>query len=183
MPNGSEYQLDRYEFPSNWSDADIEEAKIYYNHSFLMANPNTILIKPLTMLARQKYQTHSAFHQGDSGLDLFCLEDMVIKSNQTATIKFGIACQANSSYWLLPRSSISKTSLRMANSMGLIDWGYRGELMAVVDHIKPNAEVQALKAGDRLFQLAFPSLNPIKAIVVDFINPTSRGTGGFGSTS
>lgn len=180
---GPEYLLDRYEFPSNWSEANIEEAKIYYNHRFLMAHPNTILIKPLTESARQKYQAHSAVHQGDSGLDLFCLEDATIEANQTAKIKFGIACQANSSYWLLPRSSISKTNLRMANSMGLIDLGYRGELMAVVDHIKPNAEAQELKVGDRLFQLALPSLNQITAIVVDFISPTSRGAGGFGSTN
>lgn len=82
-------------------------------------------------------------------------------------------------YWLLPRSSISKTSLRLANSVGLIDAGYRGPIMAACDG------KYSVNSNERLFQLASPDLLPWDEIrVVSEIpgGPTLRGSGGFGST-
>jgi dUTPase len=84
-------------------------------------------------------------------------------------------------YMLLPRSSISKTPMRLANSVGLIDAGYRGVLMAAVD-VEREFDIQA---GDRYFQLVKPDLLPWDKIhIVDEIpgGPTLRGEGGFGST-
>jgi hypothetical protein len=88
-------------------------------------------------------------------------------------------------YWMLPRSSISKTPMQLANSVGLIDAGYRGELMAVVRYIDKTTNTFTVNEGDRYFQLASPDLLPWdKVIVVDEIpgGPTVRGEGGFGST-
>jgi len=82
-------------------------------------------------------------------------------------------------YWLLPRSSISKTPLRLANSVGLIDAGYRGPIMAACDG---NYNVTE---NERLFQLASPDLLPWDEVrIVSEIpgGPTVRGEGGFGST-
>ena len=64
-------------------------------------------------------------HDGDSGLDLYCPEKIIIKSGETHLIKMGIACEMTDeylpiSYMLVPRSSISKTPLRMANS--IVKW-------------------------------------------------------------
>ena len=84
-------------------------------------------------------------------------------------------------FFMLPRSSISKTPLRLANSVGLIDAGYRGTLLAVVDSWD-NYEVVE---HTRLFQIAAPDLLPFDEIwVVPEIpgGPTLRGAGGFGST-
>lgn len=95
-----------------------------------------------------------------------------------------------------PRSSTgSKTLLRLANSTGIIDSGYRGELMGVFDSWDRNtttSEAYSNKySGNRLLQICAPSLEPFDVVVhqlsnkdeVDeFVNGTTRGSGGFGST-
>ena len=82
--------------------------------------------------------------------------------------------------WLLPRSSLSKTPLRMANSVGLIDASYRGTIRAAVDHRGDTP--YTVRRGDRLFQLAAPSLCPLECMITDTLPPSERGEGGFGST-
>lgn len=87
-----------------------------------------------------------------------------------------------SHYWLLPRSSIFKTGLMMANSMGVIDKGYRGELKAPVYNITSH-DVHVAH-GTRLFQIVAPEMAPIIIQVTDRLpyENTERGAGGFGST-
>jgi dUTP pyrophosphatase len=118
---------------------------------------------------------------GDSGLDIVFPKDVTIKSGETVRIKLGIACEPleKSGYYLYPRSSISKTPLRLSNSVGIIDNSYRGELMVSVDNIKHD---YTIKAGERLFQLCAPDLGPIEFTIVDELTETVRGEGGFGST-
>ena len=141
-----------------------------------------ILIKPLNKQAKIIYSNHSHFHDGDSGLDLYILEDISFEPFETKKIKLGISCETEDgkSYFLFPRSSISKTPLRMANSIGLIDGGYRGEIMAVCDNIKDYR--YQIKKGQRLFQLVSHDLSEIKFKIVDSLSDSSRGKGGFGST-
>ena len=141
-----------------------------------------LLIKPLNSLAKEYYSNHNYFHKGDAGLDLYILEDQTFKSGETSKIKLGISCEnlEGNGYFLFPRSSISKTPLRMANSIGLIDEGYRGEIMAVCDNIK-NYEFSISK-GDRLFQLVSADLSSIEFKIVDELSDSTRGEGGFGST-
>ena len=84
-------------------------------------------------------------------------------------------------YYVYPRSSISKTPLRLANSVGIIDSGYRGELMAVVDNI--SKEDYVVEEGQRLFQICSNTLLPFSNIkIVEELNNTVRCAGGFGST-
>eukprot|EP00451_Oxyrrhis_marina_P000294 CAMPEP_0204265850 /NCGR_PEP_ID=MMETSP0468-20130131/9941_1 /ASSEMBLY_ACC=CAM_ASM_000383 /TAXON_ID=2969 /ORGANISM="Oxyrrhis marina" /LENGTH=165 /DNA_ID=CAMNT_0051240845 /DNA_START=68 /DNA_END=565 /DNA_ORIENTATION=+ len=132
------------------------------------------------------YKEHGQHHKGDSGLDLFVVEDQEIKAGDTGKIKLGIKTSAwvgdrNVSWLLYPRSSISKTPLRLANSIGLIDAGYRGEVMAVVDNIK--GVDFTVKRGDKLVQAVAADLGPITFEVVSELDETARGEGGFGSTS
>ena len=141
-----------------------------------------LLIKPLNDIAMKYYLNHGHFHKGDAGLDLYVLQDDTFKAGETKKIKLGISCenQDGKGYFLFPRSSISKTPLRMANSIGLIDAGYRGEIMAVCDNIKDYA--YEVKEGDRLFQLVAADSSEIYFDIVDTISDTTRGSGGFGST-
>ena len=141
-----------------------------------------LLIKPLNDKAKDYYENHGHFHKGDAGIDLYILENQTFKIGETKKIKFGISCQNKDgkAYFLFPRSSISKTPLRMANSIGLIDGGYRGEIMAVCDNIK-EAEY-SINKGDRLFQLVSWDMSPINFKIVDSLSSTERGDGGFGST-
>ena len=128
----------------------------------------------------------------DSGFDVYCADDVPMAVGDTAFLKFGIvsACavkgQDPRAFWLMPRSSISKTNFICANSKGLIDSGYRGPLMGAVR--KLFGEPETIKGGVRLFQIVSGSAKPWRKIVVvrtaaEFPKPTSeRGTGGFGST-
>lgn len=122
------------------------------------------------------------------GFDLFFDDDYIIQPNSKAVLKFGIKAEVidsndnNVAYFLIPRSSIAKTNLIQANSIGLIDASYRGYIMAVVHNIGKTEHY--IKKGERLFQLV-PINNgkPFDSIeIVDNLSLTTRNTGGFGST-
>ena len=139
-------------------------------------------IKPLNEMATTMYKKHGHFHSGDAGLDLYVLHTINISPGETLPIKLGIACEPvdGRAYFLMPRSSISKTPLRLANSIGLIDGGYRGELMAMCDNVK--AEPYTVEEGQRLFQIVACDCSPITYELVEELSETTRGIGGFGST-
>ena len=97
----------------------------------------------------------------------------------------------NTGYYLHPRSSLSKTKLRLANSTGIIDAGYRGHIMAMFDVVGSKDEnlIDCDFMGnvfDRYTQICAPGLVPILVEVVDTLEDlgeqTERGSGGFGST-
>ena len=117
-------------------------------------------------------------------------------------LNLGVRCcmrawdRAPCGFYLYPRSSISKTRMRLANSVGIIDAGYRGDLIAAVDtmgffgstdiwHIWKET-LSPIKKYDRYFQVCAPDLSPFLVYIVetedDLGTPTSRGSGGFGST-
>ena len=84
-------------------------------------------------------------------------------------------------YRLAPRSSIYKTGFMMANSRGIIDRTYRGQLMAPM--VSVGSLLTSVEKGTRLFQIIAPALGHIKEVVyVDSLPETARGEGGFGST-
>ena len=141
-----------------------------------------LYIKILNEKARSLYEIHGHFHEGDAGLDLYVIDDMKFKPMETKLIKLGISCEPKDgkAYYLMPRSSISKTPLRMANSIGLIDGGYRGEIMACCDNIKDFS--YSISKGQRLFQLVAFDSSSIKYIIKDNLAGSTRGQGGFGST-
>ena len=139
----------------------------------------------------------------DSGFDLAVPVQMTLQKHWGNKIPLGIHasmwthCEIGSgenerdyttvpqAYYLYPRSSISKTPMRLSNSVGIIDRGYRGEVMAVVDVIDHNKIPYELNVLNRHFQICHPSLNPFKVVIVDTMEDmgiTNRGNGGFGST-
>ena len=133
----------------------------------------------------------------DSGFDLFVCDTFDTNSfteNSPLKIDHKVSCamykdtESNcevdkipSGYYLYPRSSISKTPFRLANSVGIIDSGYRGNLIAKID--KVCQEQYVVSSGDRLFQICTPDLTPLKSVtIVETLYETPRSTGGFGST-
>lgn len=139
-------------------------------------------IKTLSRSAQELYENHGHFHEGDAGLDLFIINQLTIQPGETVLIKSNIACENTDGkpYLLMPRSSISKTPLRQCNSVGLIDAGYRGEIMAAVDNIKKTPFT--INPGQRFFQLVSMDGGPISFEIVPELSETARGQGGFGST-
>ena len=147
-----------------------------------------LLIKPEDDFTKAIYANHQHYNPGDSGIDLFSPETITVKPGETVKINLQIKCEAlhdtientNVSYYLYPRSSIVKTPLRLANSVGIIDAGYRGNICAFVDNIKN--EPYRIDQGTRLFQICSPTLEPIEYTIVNSLSETSRGSGVFGST-
>jgi len=90
-------------------------------------------------------------------------------------------------YYMYPRSSLSKTPLRLANSVGIIDSGYRGNLCAKFDVLYDPSEWVCEK-NHRLLQICSGTLKPFRVEIVDNVEDlnkngdTERGSGGFGST-
>ena len=144
-------------------------------------------IKTENFTLKELYSNHEHYNPGDSGIDLFCPKDIIINPGTTVKIDLQIQCEGisdqnggNVSYYLYPRSSIIKTPLRMANSVGIIDAGYRGNIIACVDNIKDI--VYIVEKGTRLFQICGPTLEPLEFRLVNELSETQRGSGGFGST-
>jgi len=83
---------------------------------------------------------------------------------------------------LYPRSSMgSKTPLRLSNSVGVIDKGYNGNLIACVDNL--SNDVFVINQGDRLFQIVKFDGKPFHSVkIIDSHDETKRGSGGFGSS-
>jgi dUTP pyrophosphatase len=116
-----------------------------------------------------------------------------LETNLVNKVDFKLKCSAQmycdtgkifkTGYYMYPRSSLSKTKLRLANSVGIIDSGYRGNLIGMFDVI--DVDYYA-KVNDRLVQICAPGLLPIYVEIVNFENElgseTERGSGGFGST-
>ena len=166
----------------------------------LFIQPLSLLFRDLYLQAADKYNT-TLLEQRDSGFDLYCSPDSIKKIGQN-TVLIGQGCKAVAmdsterfhGYWLAPRSSISKTPWRLANSLGLIDPTYRGEIKAALDYqghpsiSSPTYNIERdyhPSTGNRLVQLAAPNLLPwAEIIVVDSLpgEPTTRGDGGFGSS-
>ena len=144
-----------------------------------------LLIKTENDTLKTMYTNNQFYNPGDSGLDLFCPETITIEPGETYKINLQINCEAlsdsgNVSYYLYPRSSIIKSPLRMSNCVGIIDAGYRGDIIACVDNIKDYP--YEIKQGDRLFQICAGDLSPFTYELVDNLSNTRRGDGGFGST-
>lgn len=143
-----------------------------------------LLIKPSRNVALF-YKTHKSAFYGDSGIDLFFPLDVVVPPKTSKMIDLEVCCEMvtdddyNVSYYVYPRSSISKTPLVMHNSVGIIDSGYRHSIKVVVYNTSENEYI--IKSGERLFQVCASNLQEITLEVVDELSITNRGSG-FGSS-
>lgn len=123
----------------------------------------------------------------NAGFDLFVPADTVFAPGEKKLVSMNVKATltnyfgSNVHYWMLPRSSISKTGLMLCNSVGVIDRTYRGELMAFLWNTTESPVT--VSKGSRLVQIVAPDMGWIHAVeVVNELDHTERGEGGFGST-
>ena len=120
-------------------------------------------------------------HHGDAGLDLYSAEDKIIKPNERAIVKTGIAMEIPHGYAGLvwDKSGIAtKGGLKVLG--GVIDCNYRGEsLVAIVNLSDKDYEV---KKGEKIAQMLIQKVEHMEIEEVSELSDTSRGAGGFGST-
>jgi dUTP pyrophosphatase len=120
----------------------------------------------------------------DGGMDIICPEAITIPGGKTVIVPTGLKVAVPEGWMLLvfPRSGISvKTGLRVANSPGLIDAGYRDEVGIILHNTA--AEECHIEAGMRIAQFVLVQRTEIRFDLVDDVKAigTDRG-GGFGST-
>ena len=119
--------------------------------------------------------------KGDAAMDLYAAEFLKDKWGNYVYLT-GVAIEIPPGFvgLLFPRSSVSRTCLSLANSVGVVDSGYRGEIMLKYRHLgDPN---QIYKTGDRVGQLMVIPYPQIEFIEAKELSTTERGDGGFGST-
>ncbi|AYV85378.1 MAG: deoxyuridine 5'-triphosphate nucleotidohydrolase [Satyrvirus sp.] len=134
-------------------------------------------------------------YRGDCGIDLIFPEDRILDVNKVTKCGMGIACEfipahccGSGAFDLVPRSSISNTPLMLANSIGIFDPEYRGEVIAAIRCCSDNESAPkflhyTVTKGTRLVQIVAPDRKPIKLELVNELSKTERGSNGFGSTN
>ena len=118
-----------------------------------------------------------------AGADLYACEAVTVASGETVLVHTGIAMAIPEGYvgLIFARSGLAtKRGLAPANNVGVIDSDYRGEIMvALHNHGKAD---QAIEAGERIAQIVFTPYVAADFSVVEELDTTDRGAGGFGST-
>lgn len=123
---------------------------------------------------------------GSAGMDLVATSEKFVIEGAINYIEYGtdLAIEIPEGYMglILPRSSVSSnTTLLLANSVGLIDSSYRGELKLRFKSIVPMA-AKKYKVGEKIGQLVIIPYPKIQFTEVEELSNTSRGQGGFGSS-
>lgn len=121
--------------------------------------------------------------KGDAGMDIFSIEERIIKSGENALIKTGIAIELpeNTEAQIRPRSGLAlKHMITLLNSPGTIDEGYRGEIgVIIINHGKKDFFVEK---GMKIAQMVIKPIMRVSIKEVNKLSDTERGKGGFGST-
>jgi dUTP pyrophosphatase len=133
---------------------------------------------------RGRVELPAAAHPGDAGLDLRAAEPVKVAPGERAMIPTGLAVAIPDGHagLVLPRSGLaSKQGLTLANAPGLIDAGYRGEVIVAVVNLDREQSV-TIEAGDRIAQLVVIAVPEVAPSFVEELPASRRGEGGFGSS-
>lgn len=123
-------------------------------------------------------------YAGDAGLDLRANEDVVLQPLERRLISTGLAVAIPDGYagFVQPRSGLAlREGLSMANTPGLVDAHYRGELKVCAINLDPEKSLSISK-GERIAQLVIQKVPVVVLKEVDELDETDRGEGGFGSS-
>lgn len=123
-------------------------------------------------------------YPGDAGLDLRANEDVTLRPHERRLISTGLAVAIPDGYagFVQPRSGMAlKQGLSMANTPGLIDAQYRGELKICAVNLDAHQNIE-IHVGDRIAQLVIQKVPIVELVEVADLDETDRGAGGFGSS-
>lgn len=120
---------------------------------------------------------------GDAGLDLTAVSVTTSDCGSKLIYDTGLAFEIPEGYagFLFPRSSIINKGLSLANSVGVIDSGYRGPIKFVFNSTPDNND-NIYSIGDRVGQIVIMPYPKVELIGVEELSSSDRNTGGFGST-
>lgn len=142
-----------------------------------MLNVNVKRLDPTVELPAYAYK-------GDAGLDLRANESVDIAPFERVLIPTGLAISIPDGYagFVQPRSGMAlKRGLTIANTPGLIDAHYRGELKVIAVNLDSQQTIH-IERGERIAQLVIQQVPVVRLTEVDELDETDRGSGGFGSS-
>jgi len=123
-------------------------------------------------------------YAGDAGLDLVACEEVTLAPGERAAVGTGLAVAIPEGHagFVQPRSGLAvRHGITLVNTPGLIDAGYRGELIMAVVNLDRTQAVTITK-GERIAQLVVVALPQVVPAWADTLPDSDRGAGGFGST-
>ena len=123
-------------------------------------------------------------YSGDAGLDLRASESATIAPFERCLVPTGLSIAIPEGYagFVQPRSGLAlKNGLSIANTPGLIDSHYRGELKIIAVNLDAHKELH-IERGERIAQLVIQRVPVVELVEVDALDETDRGAGGFGSS-
>ena len=123
-------------------------------------------------------------YEGDAGLDLRSAEDVILAPHERRLVSTGLAVAIPEGYagFVQPRSGLAlREGLSMANTPGLIDAHYRGELKVCAVNLDDSTPIHITR-GERIAQLVIQRVPVVQLQEVDVLDETDRGQGGFGSS-
>ena len=171
---------------SESDESEVESEVESEDESVTTKTTDCLKVQLLNKSTEEFYQERMN-HETDSGFDLYVPEETTIQPHQTVLVGMGVYCEpgytqstVKKGYYLYPRSSIYKTGLFLANSVGVIDFEYRGEIKAALHNLTDKPVT--IKHGQRIVQVCMSDLSPFEVEFVDSLTETARGEGGFGST-
>lgn len=120
-------------------------------------------------------------HEGDAGMDLFSVEDCVVKKGERKLISTGISCELPPGYFASVRGK-SGLAFKKGISIlgGVIEWTYRGDYGVIV--LNTGVEDFVVKAGDKIAQVVIAPVAQAEVVEVGSLGESVRGDGAWGST-
>ena len=162
-----------------------------------VSNPDREIVELYNSKITKLANTRFSNKHPDSGFDLFVPDTVTIEARKIKLIDMKVSCSVSkviksatvgavhqyepTAYYMYARSSVSKRGIMLANSVGIIDSGYRGTLKAAFFNSTDNPVT--IGKGDRVVQVCMPGLDYNFTVeVVNSLEETERGAGGIGST-
>lgn len=119
-------------------------------------------------------------HKEDAGMDLFSIQDLILKPKHRAVVKTGISIELPKGYVSLVWDKSGIASKGIKTMGGVIDSGYRGEYKIVLVNL--SSENFEIKKGQKIAQVLIQKVENPKIEIVENLSESSRAEGGFGST-
>lgn len=121
-------------------------------------------------------------HESDACFDVYSPIDIILPAKRITkfNLNFAVACPHGYKLCFYSRSGLASRGILLTNSVGIIDADYRG--CCGVAFYNAGQYDYEIKEGDRILQFALEKVLDFNLVLVDELNETERGSGGFGST-
>jgi len=138
---------------------------------------------PIKILNPEATIPAHAYSEGDAGVDLTSVADLILKAGERALVPTGIAMAIPKGFggFVQPRSGLAVNhGITLTNAPGLIDSNYRGEISVIIQNT--GGDDFEIKVGDRIAQLVIMPVECAEFEAVEVLPESDRGEGGFGSS-